>query len=166
MEQVGYRLSSCVSGDSTTLNPIIDNGESQIMTTGLGQTEHHYNGIYVNEHRVLLGYKKNGVIHGQLRSFRQLLPTATARPAATTAAFPNPFSSELTVKFELTRPQAVALELRDALGRVVLAQPAVPLAAGSQQLQLRTSQLPAGLYTAVLQPAAGPRQVLKVTKLQ
>jgi len=164
MEQIGYRLASCTSGDSTTIGVIIDNGDRQIMTTGLGQTQYDQNGIYLNDHRILLGYQKNGVTYGQLRSFRQLLPAAAAKPAATTAAFPNPFSNELTVSFELARPQAVALELRDALGRVIVTQPATSRAAGTSTLQVNTTALPPGVYTAFLRPAASPVQVLKVVK--
>lgn len=164
MEQTVQHLFSCPSGDSATIGGILDNGARSVMTTGLGQTENEQWGIYGRDHRILLGYRKNGVTYGQLRSFRQLLPAATARPAATTAAFPNPFSNELTVKFELTHPQAVALELRDALGRVVLTQPATLVAAGARTLQLNTTTLPTGVYTAFLQPAASPVQVLKVVK--
>jgi hypothetical protein len=165
MEQTGYPLiANTSSGDSLTINGIIDNGGRQVVTTGLGQTESEQWGIYNRDHRILLGYKKNGVIYGQLRSFRQLLPAAAAKLASTTAAFPNPFSNELTVKFELARPQAVALELRDALGRVVLAQPATLRVAGTATMQLNTTTLPAGVYTAFLKFAASPVQMLKVLK--
>jgi hypothetical protein len=166
MEQVNSLQMACFTGDSATIGAILDNGSRQVLTSGLGETESEQWGIYYRSHRTLLGYRKNGVTYGQLRSFRQLLPVASARPAATTAAFPNPFSQELTIKFELSRPQAVALELRDALGRVVLTQAATSLAAGPQQIRLVTTQLPASFYTVLLRPAAGAAQLLKVTKLQ
>jgi|GEM_PF-5167344 len=65
--------------------------------------------------------------------------------------------------FELTRPQAVALEPRDALGRVVLTRPAAA-PAGMVVLSLSATNLPAAIYALWLQPAEGPAQVLKVLK--
>ncbi|MDO7877578.1 T9SS type A sorting domain-containing protein [Hymenobacter sp. ASUV-10] len=157
--------SSCGAGsDSLAITYVIDFWGFDASAQGLGLTRFHHGDMFNDSYMNLEGYRKNGVTYGQLRSFRQLLPAATARPAATTAAFPNPFSNELTVKFELTRPQAVALELHDAIGRVVLTQPATLRAAGTGTLQLNTAVLPAGVYTVFLKPAASPAQVLKVVK--
>jgi hypothetical protein len=141
----------------------LDSGGYVWTAPGLGATRAFYPN-FSTEDTYLMGYRKGSETWGQLTTFAQLLPAAAAKPAATTAAFPNPFSQELTIKFEFSRPQAVALELRDALGRVVLTQPATPRAAGTGTLQLNTTTLPAGVYTAFLQPAAGPAQVLKVVK--
>lgn len=150
--------------DSVYLTNSIDYGGYYRMVEGLGVVWSQTGGLGGVDYMELLGYRKNGVTYGQLRSFRQLLPTATAKPAATTAAFPNPFSQELTVQLELSRPQAVALELRDALGRVVLTQPSAPLPAGPAAVRLNTASVPAGLYTLLLKPANGPAQALKVQK--
>jgi hypothetical protein len=153
-------------GDSLYVTYVLDFWGFDAYGQGLGQTRFHHGDMYNDSYMSLVGYRKNGVAYGQLRSFVQLLPAAVARPAATTAAFPNPFSQELTVRFELPRPQAVALELRDALGRVVLTQQTRPLAAGAGSIRLATGGLPAGIYTAVLRLASGPAQVLKVIKTQ
>ena len=159
--------SSCVAGsDSLAITYVIDFWGFDASAQGLGLTRFHHGDMFNDNYMNLEGYRKNGVTYGQLRSFRQLLPAATARPAATTAAFPNPFSNELTVKFELARPQVVAMELRDALSRVVLTRPATSQTAGTNQLRLDTGQLPAGFYTVLLRPAAEAAQLLKVTKLQ
>ena len=67
----------------------------------------------------------------------------------------------------LDRPQAVVAELRDALGRVVLARSAQALGAGPQQLVLPTAGLPAGLYVLHLRRAGeGRTEVLKVLKAE
>jgi len=141
----------------------LDSGGYVWTAPGLGATRAYYPN-FGTEDTYLVGYRKGSETWGQLTTFAQILPAAAAKPAATTAAFPNPFGNELTVTFELTRPQAVALELRDALGRVVLTQPATSFAAGAGAVQLNTATLPAGLYTAFLQSAASPVQVLKVVK--
>ena len=117
----------------------------------------------------LIGYRKGTETWGVTTPFacRPILPTAAVRPAATTAAFPNPFADELTVRFELIKAQPVALELRDALGRTVLTKAAAPVAAGTQQLALPTAALPGGVYTLHLRFADdGHREVLKVVKAE
>jgi hypothetical protein len=115
----------------------------------------------------LIGYRKGTETWGQLTTFAQLLPAASARPAATTAAFPSPFGSELSVKFQLARPQPVGLELRDALGRLVLSPPPAALPAGGQTVPLATAGLPAGFYTVhLLLPDEKRTEVLKVLKAE
>ena len=116
----------------------------------------------------LAAYRKGTEQAGPIALWRrglQALPARATRPAATTAAYPQPFVTDLTVAFVLARPQLVALTLRDALGRVVLLRPAAPLPAGNQQLILDTQRLPAGLYTLHLAlEGEGRTEVLKVLK--
>lgn len=103
------------------------------------------------------------------RSFRlagPLAARATSSGGPNATAGPNPFQNELTVTLALTRPQAVALELRDALSRVVLARPATPQAAGSNITQRATQSLPAGMYTLRLLPADGAAQGLEMLRNQ
>jgi hypothetical protein len=69
------------------------------------------------------------------------------------------------VTFTLARPQPVGVVLRDALGRVVLERAATMYLAGSQQLLLAATGLPAGSYTAHLHFGQEARtEVLKVLK--
>jgi len=152
--------------DSLYLREVLDRTTWLKYALGLGQTYRRswdaFGGDWV---MALIGYRKGADTWGSLISFRQLLPAVRSKAAATTVAAPNPFTQELTVSFELARPQAVALELRDALGRVVLRQPAVAFAAGSGQLQLSTMAVGPGLYSAhLLFGAEGRAEVLKVLK--
>lgn len=152
--------------DSLAVTPtIIDSEKYRWFCVGLGMVEdYEANMIYPYYSTSLVGYRKGNVRWG--RSFR-LAPLAVRAASASSfnaTAAPNPFSQELTVRFELTRPQAVAVELRDVLGRVVLAHPAARWPAGAASLSLSTVNLPAGLYTLWLQPADSPTQVLKVLK--
>jgi len=142
----------------------LDNGVE--LTTGLGLGTVRLALIsFSGEITTLLGYRKGNEQWGQLTSFAQLLPTVQAKAAATTNAFPNPFTQELTVSFELSQPQAVAVELRDALGRVILRQSVSSGATGSNRLQLSTANLPAGLYTLhLLRQSESRPEVLKVLK--
>lgn len=94
-----------------------------------------------------------------------LLAPRDVRPAATTAAYPNPFGATLTVSFVLASAQPVGAAIYDALGREVCAVPATQLATGSRQLVLSTTGLPAGMYTLHLRFAGEERrEVLQVAK--
>jgi hypothetical protein len=116
----------------------------------------------------LVGYRKGTETWGTLpRMAFAPLASAVSRPAATTAAFPNPFGAELTVNFTLAMPQAVEIELHDALGRAVRRLPATSRRAGPQQLLLPTAGLPAGSYLLHLRYLADARtEVLKVLKAE
>ncbi|GAA4347942.1 hypothetical protein GCM10023185_03370 [Hymenobacter saemangeumensis] len=152
-------------GDSLRLAIIIDAVSTQSFATGLGEVRYGAGGIYYDSSNELVGYIKGGQAWGQLRGFAQLLSTAPAKAAATTSVSPNPFTQELTVSFELSRPQAVAVVLHDALGRQVLSQPAAAMPAGAGKLALATAALAPGLYTLWLKPASGPAQVVKAVKV-
>ena len=144
----------------------LDFGHHAWTAAGLGLVREEFLSFTVTTTE-LLGYRKGAESWGQLTTFAQLLPARASRPAGTTAAFPNPFADELTVAFELSGPQAVALTLRDALGREVLTRAAMPLPAGSQHLSLPTAVLPEGVYTLHLRFATdGRTEVLRVLKAQ
>ena len=137
--------------------------------TGLGQVLLDDFDFFGNSIKVeLVAYRKGTEQAGPIflwRSGLQALPTRATRPASTTATYPQPFGDNLTVAFDLARPQPVALALHDALGRVVLTRPAAPLPAGPQQLRFDTRPLPAGLYTLRIRFAGeGRSEVLKVLK--
>jgi hypothetical protein len=137
--------------------------------TGLGLVYHIYNtsagGAPYLESSTLTAFRKGSQSWGTF--FRPTAPLAarSGQAAATTTAFPNPFSDGLTVGFTLASPQAIGISLRDALGREVRTVPAVPLGAGVQQLPVLTAGLPAAVYTLHLHFASEARsEVLKVVK--
>ena len=163
---LGVLTCSSLSADTLSLmnSAALDASSYRWTAPGLGET-HSYYPNFTTDETFLVGYRKGAESWGQIPSMARILPARSARPAATTAAFPNPFADELTVRFELTQAQPVALELRDALGRTVLEKAAAPVTAGTQQLALPTAALPAGLYTLHLRFAGdGHREVLKVVK--
>jgi hypothetical protein len=145
----------------------LDYGFHAWSAAGLGNTRIEVLGLST-EIDELIGYRKGAESWGQLTTFAQLLPMRESRPASTTAAFPNPFAAELAVAFALSRPQAVGLTLRDALGRVVReVAPASPQPAGARQLSLPTAGLPVGVYTLHLHFAGeGRTEVLRVLKAE
>jgi hypothetical protein len=115
----------------------------------------------------LTAFRKGTQTWGTFFGPATLLATHGVRPAATTAAFPNPFGATLTVSFLLASAQPVGAALYDALGREVRAVPAARLGAGAQQLVLPTSGLPVGMYTLHLRfVGEGRREVLKVLKAE
>jgi hypothetical protein len=115
----------------------------------------------------LTAFRKGTQTWGTFFGPTTLLAAQGARPAATTAAFPNPFGATLTVSFVLASAQPVEAALYDALGREVRAVPATQLGTGLRQLVLPTTGLPAGLYTLHLRFAGeGRREVLQVAKAE
>lgn len=161
--QCGTALADTITLFNTSA---LDFGYSASSAPGLGLVQSLYSS-FTSELMLLMGYRKGTEAWGQLTPFAQLLPARASRPAASTAAFPNPFGAALTVAFDLARPQPVAVVLHDALGRAVLRQPAEMQPAGVRQLTLATAGLPAGLYTLhLLFGEDGHTEVLKVLKTQ
>ena len=79
-----------------------------------------------------------------------------------TAAFPNPLAGRGTVRYGLTQPADVRVEVLDVLGRRVYAASEGPRAAGVHAATVDASRLPAGLYLVRL--TAGDRQdVARIT---
>lgn len=137
--------------------------------SGLGIVYYLYStsggGASYTQSSTLTAFRKGSQSWGTF--FRPTAPLAarSGQAAATTTAFPNPFSDGLTVGFTLARPQAVSISLHDALGREVRTVPAVRLHTGAQQLALPTASLPAAVYTLHLHFAAEARsEVLRVVK--
>ncbi len=148
-----------------------DNGGDYIVFThyadGLGIVRSGSHNVITTtqDTTVLTAYRKGSETWGTFFPAGFLLAARLQRPASTTAAFPNPFGSSLTARFELARPQAVTAELRDALGRTVQTGPATALGAGPQQLTLPTVGLPAGIYALHLRFGAdGHSEVLRVVR--
>ena len=163
-----YQRCGASTADSISLSDTggLDFGYHTWTAAGLGVTRTEILS-FSTEIIELLGYRKGSESWGQLTTFAQLLAARDYRPASTTAAFPNPFGAELAVAFELGRPQAVGLTLRDALGRVVLTQAAGIRPTGAQRLALATAGLPGGVYTLHLRFEGESRtEVLRVLKAQ
>jgi len=163
------QMQCATTADSVSLRDAeqMDFGYHVWTAAGLGQTREEFLNYFSADTTVLLGYRKGAETWGQLTPFGTLLAARDNRPAATTAAFPNPFGPELTVTFALTNPQPVALALRDALGRTVLASPATKQPVGARQLSLATAGLPAGVYSLHLHFIGENRtEVLRVLKAE
>ncbi|GAB2962257.1 hypothetical protein GCM10027048_33380 [Hymenobacter coalescens] len=162
---------SATPADSVEMSDILDNGTTASYAVGLGQVLSCTSGIYYTYYNTLIGYRKVNLptstgteTWGSLRPFASILKAADHRPAATTAAFPNPFARELTVRFETARPQRATVRVYNGLGQLVQ-QLERPVAAGAAELRLQLPALPAGLYTLHLQHD-GRTEVLRLTAAQ
>jgi hypothetical protein len=166
-QRVAY-LSLCYGDTAASYaSPTIDHYAGASYAVGLGCVSNYVSDHYgTSTSTTLVGYRKGSETWGQLpRLLCSPLAATSSQPAATTAAFPNPFEAELSVTFVLRGPQTVVLALHDALGRVVLQRNEARLAVGPQQLSLATAGLPAGLYTLHLSFVQSSRtEVLKVLK--
>ncbi len=93
----------------------------------------------------------------QGESLTLLRPSATRRVQSGPAfvLVPNPAAGRSTVALTLARPATLCVDVLDGLGRVVLARPAQPLAAGPQELALDLSRQAAGFYTVRLTTEQG-----------
>jgi hypothetical protein len=134
---------------------------------GLGQVYDSLRTLTGLEVTRLTAFRKGTQTWGTFFGPGTLLAARDVRPAATTAAYPNPFEATLTVSFALAKAQPVGAALYDALGREVRAVPAAQLGAGPQQLVLPTTGLPVGMYTLhLLFAEEGRREVLQVAKAE
>ena len=84
-----------------------------------------------------------------LDAVRLGLPTPVRAAAFARAGLqlaPNPYTAETTVALTLARPTRAAVQLTDALGRVLGTGPVQVLSAGAHHLALPLTSLPPGLY--------------------
>ncbi len=88
--------------------------------------------------------------------------TANGAPALTLDTFPNPSAARATVRFTLAAAADVRLDAFDVLGRRVAVLAAGPQAAGSHDVALDTSALPAGIYMLRL-TAGGDTRTTRLT---
>lgn len=164
--QMAYLMPcSGAPADSVGFQPGYDGGQISYTATGLGTTSvRRANNIGASDYTMnLVYYRKGTETWGGSFPPRFFLAARDVRPAPSTTAFPNPFTSALTATFALARPQAVAAELRDALGRTVRQVLAASFAAGTGQLEVSTAGLPAGVYALHLRLLGeGRNEVLKV----
>jgi hypothetical protein len=73
-----------------------------------------------------------------------------------TQAWPNPFSEQVDIRFELASASDVIVEIRDMTGRLVRTESLGRRAAGTQQVQLNGAQLADGVYSYTI-TAGGQR---------
>ncbi len=76
---------------------------------------------------------------------------------------PNPFGSYLEMRYELQNSSKVQVRLMNALGQVVVETAPAQQAAGTQQIQLATQNLSAGIYWLQIESSEG-KFVQKVIK--
>jgi hypothetical protein len=157
--------------DSLWLGTVPDIGAEFKYAAGLGEVSLMSAGQLSITIRSLLGYRKGSVLPGgapetwgSLRTFAQILSADNKQLLATTAAFPNPFSESLMLRFEAARGQLITVQLYNALGQQVLTAARV-VAVGKAEIALPTAALPAGFYTLHLL-REGQTEVMKVAKAQ
>jgi hypothetical protein len=97
-----------------------------------------------------------GVFYSEIYRYKNVLPVANevsqeVKPQSTLTAFPNPMRQEVTLRYELTKPEFVRLSIYDLLGREVGKVDAGIQASGRQELHWSASALPSGVYVARLQ---------------
>ncbi len=80
-------------------------------------------------------------------------PSATARPVAWDAAYPNPFTDASRIAFTTERAGPVRLAVFDVLGREVRTLLDGPMPAGSHEAVLEAEGLPSGPYVLRLHAA-------------
>ena len=81
-------------------------------------------------------------------------------------AYPNPFREELTVSFEVARPEALSLTVFDARGRRVDERSLGVLASGRHEVALDGSVLAPGLYVVRLSSPDGEARTRPVVRLR
>ena len=84
------------------------------------------------------------------------LPSGKNGPVVALEVVPNPAYDQTNLRFDLTEPSTASLTLHSLKGETLRTLlHGHPLAAGRQQISLRTNDLPPGLYLVRLQTAQG-----------
>lgn len=95
----------------------------------------------------------------QPRSFTVSPTTAVTGELATTSSnmtvWPNPVSSNASVRFSLSSPSDVVVVIADVTGRTVLSMPVGYRSTGEHRLMLDASSIAPGAYALVLRNSAG-----------
>lgn len=81
--------------------------------------------------------------------------TSESNPELSVSAFPNPFSKEITIDYQLESAGTFGITLFDLLGRPVLTASENRVQAGTYQLILQSHSLPAGAYYYKASSASG-----------
>ena len=81
--------------------------------------------------------------------------TSESNPELSVSAFPNPFSKEITIDYQLESAGTFGITLFDLLGRPVLTASENRVQAGTYQLILQSHNLPAGAYYYKASSASG-----------
>jgi len=81
--------------------------------------------------------------------------TSESNPELSASAFPNPFSKEITIDYQLESAGTFGITLFDLLGRPVLTASENRVQAGTYQLILQSHNLPAGAYYYKASSASG-----------
>ena len=95
------------------------------------------------------------IYQGSSLTFQRISATRNAQTGVAFSLAPNPATGRATLFLTLPRAGTVRVQVLDALGRAVLDRPALPLAAGPQQVPLVLGQQAAGLYTVRLTTEQG-----------
>ena len=73
--------------------------------------------------------------------------------------YPNPSTTQLNVRFALEEAKTIQADVYDLLGRRVISQQQGQLLSGTQQFELQTGDLAAGVYNLRLTDGKGQQQV-------
>lgn len=87
-----------------------------------------------------------------------------AAPTAMLNAYPNPFTSQLNVRYKLTTPANVRIDIYDMAGRIVSVTNEGRKPSGDYRQTIDVSQLPAGNFIAILSVNDENMQTIKLTK--
>jgi len=77
--------------------------------------------------------------------------------------FPNPASTNTTIRFAIARAAEVSVEISDMAGRVLRRQSAGKLGAGEHNLPISVADLPAGNYVYMLTTSEGDAMAAQMT---
>jgi hypothetical protein len=113
---------------------------------GLGMVRNRYIEFQYRSIVVLQGYQKNGVTHGNLQSFAQIMGVSDdEKYSSAISIFPNPTENTAVLKFdEILTSAPVSISVINALGQIILEQQFTEVQ--DQQVQLTLKQLPKGMY--------------------
>lgn len=121
-----------------------DAKERYSYATGLGKVKESGLISFYNYVETLVYYKKGTEIYGDRAAFMQLLGSKKERVISQIKTYPNPFTTEVTLKLsELTASGKSKISILNTLGQVVYQTEA---AVGTREITLNLPQVAKGVY--------------------
>lgn len=106
---------------------------------------------------VTVATHSNGIFSTHIPSVANLTQISKIEAGRSLGLFnyPNPFTGETTIQFELAQPDKISLNIYDNSGRLVRAVANGPMGSGTHTYLFATNDLPAGVYYCRLFTSSG-----------
>lgn len=105
---------------------------------------------------MLVNYNDSTVVNSNKKMFYLGVPK-TQLAFEDAVLYPNPSSSSSKIYFSMNEPKTVQVTICDISGRVLSSRALEPFAAGRNEIEINTTDMPNGIYLVTLQSGTGKK---------